>query len=139
MLNAGPRPTTNAVLDSSAILALLQSEPGAAAVAALLADDDCAVSSVNLAEVASKLADRAMPPETAREAIEALNLSPHAFTEEDAFAVGELRAATRVRGLSLGDRACVALASRLALRAVTMDRIWETLTLPVEVEVVQRA
>ena len=42
-----------------------------------------------------------------------------------------------MRGLSLGDRACLALALKLNLPALTTDRIWENLNLSVQVQVIR--
>jgi ribonuclease VapC len=110
------------VLDASALLALLQNEPGAERVAELLSDG--AVSAVNLSEVVAKLADHGMPATDIREALDGLPLDVHAFDREAAFAAGELRRITRAAGLSLGDRACLALAAHLGVTAVTADRAW---------------
>jgi ribonuclease VapC len=112
----------SAVLDSSAVLALLCAEPGADKVAALL--PDALLSSVNLAEVVGKLCERGMPLREAREAIEGLGAKSIEFGIDQAYVVAELRTATRSRGLSLGDRACLALARLHDLPAVTADAAW---------------
>jgi ribonuclease VapC len=114
-----------AVLDASALLALLQNEAGAERVAALLSGG--AMSAVNLSEVVARLSDHGMPADDVREALDGLPLDVHAFDREAAFAAGELRRITRGAGLSLGDRACLALAARLGLTAVTADRAWATI------------
>jgi ribonuclease VapC len=113
------------VLDASALLALLQNEPGAEVVADLLPAG--AMSAVNLAEVVAKLIDHGVPLEDAREALDGLPIDVHAFDRDDAFAAGELRRVTRGVALSLGDRACLALAARLGVAAVTADRAWVSL------------
>jgi ribonuclease VapC len=110
------------VLDASALLALLQDEPGAERVAELLSG--AAMSAVNLSEVVAKLIDHGMPAADVREALDGLPLDVHAFDREAAFAAGELRRITRGAGLSLGDKACLALAARLDVAAVTADRAW---------------
>lgn len=116
-----------AVLDASAVMALLQDEPGARAVEELLARDACAISAVNVAEVAAKLTDRGVPDWVIADTIRALQLEIHTFDESDAQASGTLRKTTRSYGLSLGDRACLALADKLGLQAVTTDRAWSDL------------
>jgi ribonuclease VapC len=113
------------VLDASALLALLQNEPGAEVVADLLPHG--VMSAINLSEVVAKLTDHGMPLEAAREAIDGLPIDVHSFDRDAAFAVGELRRATRRAGLSLGDRACLALAAHLGVAAVTADRAWASL------------
>jgi PIN domain nuclease of toxin-antitoxin system len=119
------------VLDASALLALLNREPGHDEVAEVIGD--AAISAVNLSEVAAKLADRGMPGEAIREALEGLALETHDFDQELAFKAGFLHPLTRSRGLSLGDRACLALGQRLNLPVFTTDRIWGELNLGVEV------
>jgi PIN domain nuclease of toxin-antitoxin system len=116
--------TDAAVLDASAVLALLQREPGQQHVAPLVGR--AAWSTVNLCEVASKLADRGMPAAVVQEALDSLHLTVHDFDEDLGFAAAELRRVVP-RGLSVGDRACVALALRLRLPAVTADREWKGL------------
>ena len=59
------------------------------------------------------------------------------FDEELAYRAGLLRSATRSAGLSLGDRACLALAERLGVPALTTDRIWGTLQLGIQIEVIR--
>jgi PIN domain nuclease of toxin-antitoxin system len=52
------------------------------------------------------------------------------FTEDQAETAGALRGPTQHAGLSLGDRACIALAIALGADLYTSDRIWATLGLP---------
>jgi len=123
------------VLDASALLALLQAEPGAARVATLL--PDAAVSAVNLSEVVAKLAEHGMPAAAIRTALEGLNLGIHDFDEHAAVEAGLLRPSTKALGLSLGDRACLALARELGLPAVTTERVWASANVGVDVEVIR--
>jgi len=90
------------------------------------------VSAVNLSEVVAKLADHGVPLGEIRQAL-TLGLEVVPFTEELAYAAGELRPLTRDRGLSLGDRACLALAKTLKRPVLTADRGWASLDLGVEV------
>ena len=130
-----------ALLDASALLAYLADEPGAGRVQGAIAAG-AAVSAVNLAEVLSKLADRGADPEAAVAALTARGLLGAAvavepFSAADAVAAARLRPLTRAEGLSLGDRACLATAQRLGLAALTADRRWAQLHLPVAVELIR--
>ncbi len=126
------------VLDSSAVLAYIQSEPGMDTVERLVAaSDDALISAVNLAEVVTKLVDRGADAPTIREGLATLHLVTRALDEELGYATGFLRLATRTAGLSLGDRACLALGVQLGAAVLTTDRSWESLGLPVEVRVVR--
>ena len=90
------------VLDASALLALLNDEPGAELVAKSL--PQAAISAVNLSEVVAKLADAGMPDEAIRDALRGLPLDVVPFDVEQAYDAGLLRSITRDVGLSLGDR-----------------------------------
>ncbi len=126
------------MFDSSAILAILFREPGADNAARALAEADAPLlSSVNLAEVVTKLADAGWPPDRMKAAVDELQFEIRDFDAELAFAAGLLRGATRQAGLSLGDRACLALGMRLAVPVVTANRSWAALGLPVEIVVVR--
>ena len=119
------------VLDASALLALLNGEPGAEVVDEHM--DGAVISSVNLSEVVAKLGDGGMPTESVRSALAELKLQIHAFDTAQAFAAGELRVKTRHLGLSLGDRACLALARQLARPVLTADGAWKKLRIGIEV------
>ena len=110
------------VLDSSAVLALLLGEPGAETVTSTL--PGALLSAVNCAEVVTKLGERGMPVAEARAAIEAIGAELVGFDTDQACLAGEFRGATRSAGLSLGDRACLALARLRGLRAMTADAAW---------------
>jgi ribonuclease VapC len=117
------------VLDASALLAHLRDEPGADVVAEAIASG-AVISTVNLAEVFSRVADRGGDPaKLVAELTEsglldgAITVEP--FTAADAIDVGRLRPLTRDAGLSLGDRACLALARRLNAPALTADTDWQ--------------
>ena len=116
-----------AVLDGSALLALLLGETGADRVADLLSRS--AVSTLNLSEAVAKLSEHGVPELGIRTALGDLDLDVRAFDQDAAFAAGRLREPTRNHGLSLGDRACLALAMRLDAVAVTADRAWAGLGL----------
>ncbi|MFL6236361.1 MAG: type II toxin-antitoxin system VapC family toxin [Thermoanaerobaculia bacterium] len=123
------------VLDASALLAMLQDEPGGDLVQELL--ETAAISSVNWSEVTQKALERQMEIEGLRHDLAALGLEIMPFTAALAETTARLRSATRQAGLSLGDRACLALAAVLGLPAVTTDRIWPDLGLPLKIRVVR--
>lgn len=123
------------VLDASAVLALIHREPGELRVAELLGRS--AISAVNLAEVHGKLVQRGVPEEVAWAAIQRLDLEIVPFDGAQARAVGEMMPSTRNLGLSLGDRACIALARQRDVPAVTTDRNWAKLDAGVTIEVIR--
>ncbi|MDP2823508.1 MAG: type II toxin-antitoxin system VapC family toxin [Sulfuritalea sp.] len=118
------------VLDASAVLALLKREPGHERVAALMASGDCVVCAVNWAETASKLADSGHPSPAIESTLAALNATIIPFDTIHAVACGLLRPATRHLSLSLGDRACLALAKLTKATVITADRPWLQLAAP---------
>jgi ribonuclease VapC len=110
------------VLDASAVLALLNGEPGAAKVDAAL--DKSVISAVNVAEVVGKLCESGVPEEAVDRILAGLNLSIVAFDADQAVIAGRLRPLTKALGLSLGDRACLGLAISRKARALTAERVW---------------
>lgn len=123
------------VLDSSVVLAHINGEPGSERAAAFFGD--ALISAVNLAEVVAKLVDRGASLALTRAALSRYGLQVAAFDEELAEWTGALRPQTRAFGLSLGDRACLALALRRALPVLTADRTWKELNLSVEVQLLR--
>ena len=123
------------VLDSSALLAFIQGEPGGEVVARVVGD--ARMSSVNHAEVVTKLVERTGSLDIARVALGIANVDVVDFDRSQAEQAGLLVKQTRSRGLSLGDRACLALAAREAAPVLTADRIWATLKLDVEVRLIR--
>lgn len=95
------------------------------------------MSSVNVAEVMAKLVERGATMEQAEAMAEAFLDRSVDFTLPQALDAGRMRSATRHRGLSLGDRACLALARSLGATAMTADRAWEGLDVGVAIEVVR--
>lgn len=113
---------SEAVLDASALLALLKEEAGAGKVADAIAASR--MISVNYAEVVSHFIHAGMP---AAEVDAMLRPLPMTIVEADqalATIAGRLRAVTAEAGLSLGDRFCLALALRDGLPALTADKRW---------------
>ena len=124
------------VLDASAALAVLQQEPGGERVAQAL-DEGAVISAVNLSEVVAKLADRGLPESEIRADIRYLRMDIAPFDADAAFAAGLLIPLTRAAGLSLGDRACIALGQRHGLPVLTADAAWAGLGLGVEITVLR--
>ncbi|ALA59416.1 conserved protein of unknown function, PilT domain [Nitrospira moscoviensis] len=123
------------VLDATAVLALLNDEPGAGTVASFL--PQAVISTVNLAEVVGKLAEAGMPEGTIKTVLGELGLVVIPFDEDLALRTGLLRPATSNYGLSLGDRACLALGQQLHRPVLTADRMWKTLKLDVEIQMIR--
>lgn len=121
------------VLDASALLALLLGEPGGEKVRAVMAD--AAISTVNLAEVIAHYARNGASEAEIREVLDPLPFDRIDFDAEFAMACGLMIAATRAAGLSLGDRACLSLAQRIGVSALTADRSWSTVSEAVGVSV----
>lgn len=121
------RSADTVVLDASAILAVLYGEPGQEEIRRRIRGADVVVGAVNLSEVSAKLCEAGLAREEIREAVDALSPTVHSFAEDLAYAAGELRPLTREKGLSFGDRACLALAQSMRVKALTTDRGWDGL------------
>lgn len=115
--------TSTIVLDSSAVIALLRDEPGAAIVADHVGS--AAISAVNLQEVVKALRLRGVDILAIDEILRELRLDLHPHDRDDAIAAGCLVEATQQYGSGLGDRSCMALAMKLGVPALTTDRDWE--------------
>jgi ribonuclease VapC len=125
------------VLDASALLAFLFQEPGAEKVTASLVET-CAISAINYAEALSKLSDHGQDVGQAAERMARQGLTGTALVvfpveESQAREIARLRERTRPAGLSLADRACLALANSLKLPVLTADRGWLSLDLGIDV------
>jgi ribonuclease VapC len=125
------------VLDASALLALVYLEPGHETVAELVNEPGAVMSAVNLSEAVARLSDQGWTAERIRLRVSLVSFTSETFDEELGYQAGLLRPLTRHAGLSFGDRACLALAQRLGLPAVTADRSWTTLRLPITVQVIR--
>ena len=127
------------VLDASALLALIKREPGWDVVATAAAGEEATVSSVNYSETLQKAARAGVEPETVDSHLDALGVTVSQFGRLDA----RLAASFYRHGsnLSLGDRACLALARNLSSPAYTADREWLKWAsqLAVEVRVIRAA
>jgi ribonuclease VapC len=125
----------NVVLDASAVLALLNVEPGADLVTAAL--EDALVSTVNYAEVFSKLVEKGAPHADAKAALRIIEGAVADYDLDLAQRTGAMRSDTKSRGLSLADRACLALAERERLPALTGDRRWKGAVAGIEVRLIR--
>ena len=123
------------VLDASALLALLNAEKGADLVQGLLPQS--VISTVNLAEAVARLSAVGMPEDQIRDVLAYLGLEITPFDEEQAFQLGLLYKQTQPLGLSLGDRACLALAQITDATAVTSDRAWKDLDIGVGLKLIR--
>ena len=123
------------VLDASALLAVTKGEKGAETVMELIEANDCVISSVNMAEVATRMLDLGLPVSELKRALGLFTMDVIDFNEEQAIACAELRPLTQSAGLSLGDRACLGLAKLMDGTAVTADRPWMTIAEAVSVKV----
>jgi len=125
------------VLDSSALLAFLWRERGCERVEAVLANEVVAMSAINVAEVITKAIDLGLPEEAIREMHANFDFEQIPFDSNAALMAAALRNGTRRLGLSLGDRACLALAKSREAIALTADQPWRELDLGIRVECVR--
>ena len=123
------------VIDASVILAYLLAEPGGEIVTH--DDGPFCLSSVNLAEILTKIAERGVSIDDTMTVLRRLPIEHFAHDRMDALATARLRPATRSAGLSLGDRACLALATRLDLPVLTADTAWSTLDLGIDIRLIR--
>ena len=123
------------VLDSSAVLAFLFDEPGALRVASVVGAS--LMSTVNLAETLAVVERQRREPSPVLQLLRDLGLAFVLFDEDLAERTAALEGVTRDLGVSLGDRACLALAMRMDRPALTADRAWSRLGLPVRIELVR--
>ncbi len=122
---------SSAVVDASVILAVLLNERTDSSVLT-----GAVVSAVNFSEVLSKTQDYGLTRSDLAVTLQLLaGIEP--FTESQAYRSGELRPLTRAAGLSLGDRACLALALELNADVYTADRAWAALDLPCRIHLIR--
>lgn len=126
---------SSVVFDASTLLVSIKREPGQEAVNAI--DDDIVMSSLNYAEVVTKLVLGHVRADEIESTVAEYGLTVAPFTERLAVATGLLVARTRHRRLSLADRACLALAMELGLPVITADRAWADLNLGVEIRLIR--
>ena len=123
------------VADASAILALLKQESFGRFDPRLLFR--ATISAVNLSEVLERLHSGGLSGSEAEAAVAELNLRVVDFDELQARLAAYLRTRTRRAGLSLGDRACLALGVSLGCPVVTADRAWTRLDVGIEIVLIR--
>lgn len=135
----GSRAPTS-VLDASAVMALLHDEAGSSVVVDAIATGTT-ISVVNWAEVLSKVAGEGDDPEAVASRLgvtgDEVVIWVEALTDTDCIEVAHMRPITKARGLSLGDRACLVLAERLGVPAITADREWAKADVAAEVQLIR--
>ena len=127
--------TNKIIFDSSAILALLNMERGHEIVAQNL--DRAIVSSVNFSEVITVLARKGLGQEQVIKSLKETFLHIEDFDTEQAIIAAKLDEITKAHGLSLGDRACLALAKSKNLPVLTADKVWKDLELSIKVQLIR--
>lgn len=128
-------PAASRVVDSSVVLAAMLGEMTTADAEPWLSG--ACISAVNLAEVVTRLTDRGVSHNELTDSLIDMDLDVRPFDHEQAVGAGLLRSATRSLGLSLGDRACLALALQLGLPIATGDKAWAKLDLGLKVELIR--
>lgn len=127
---------SKAVLDASAILAILNQEPGSEKLSIEVLSDAVG-STVNLAEVQARLVNKGGIPEEAWEDALSTVRETVPFTEQQAKIAGSLVVQTRTLGLSLGDRACLALGILLNAPVYTTDQAWKKLKVGIPIHLLR--
>lgn len=122
--------------DASAILVVYYDEPGKKKVRSLIEKSQPLMSAVNLCEVFTKLLEDGLEAESVWDTFQALEIEIVDFDAASALKAAELRPVTKHPGLSLGDRACLALAIQENAMAVTSDKSWAKLDV-CEVEIIR--
>jgi PIN domain nuclease of toxin-antitoxin system len=128
-------PARSAVLDASAVLAVVRDEGGADVVEQVLLDGGCSICVVNWMEVAERAIAVELDPRPYRDMLLQAGVRFEPLTLADADRGAALRAPTKSAGLSLADRCCLALAHRLGCPAYTADAAWNRLGDGVDVDV----
>jgi Uncharacterized protein conserved in bacteria len=125
------------VLDTSAFLAYLWREPGGDQIAKVLYEETAVMSAVNVAEVIAKVINRGLPVTSAEEFLMTLDFEHVAFDTNMALRTALLQPVTSPRGLSLGDRAYLALAQSRNAVALTADKSWLALDIGVRIDCIR--
>ena len=123
------------VIDASALLAFLHDEPGGEQVSSVL--EGACVSSVNWSEVLQKSLQKEVEIEGMEQEFVDLGVTFEPFTVEQAEIAARLYAYTRNKGLSLADRACLALGIATERPVMTADRAWASLELDIDVRMIR--
>ena len=113
------------VVDASALLALMNQEPGADEVGRLIRKGGLVMCAINFCEVIGKIVDEGKSVDAFLATFEDLRIELMEFDRDLAIAAGKLKKTSAKLGLSVGDRACLALAGKLGVPAVTSDLAWK--------------
>jgi ribonuclease VapC len=123
------------VLDASAVIAVVKLEPGSDVVADVI--DRSVLSAVNFSEVLTSLGNQGMPLPRVIEAIRLLRLEIVPYDAQQAMLTSSFRQPTKQHGLSLGDRACLALGRLLSFPVMTGDAVWAKVDVGVDVRLIR--
>jgi ribonuclease VapC len=123
------------ILDASALLAAFKGEKGSEAVTAT--SGKAMMSAVNVAEVRTRMIDWGHDQAYIDDMLELIGLDIVSFDAEQARICSSLRRSTIMKGLSLGDRACLALAVNRNAEVFTADKVWEGLDVPVTIHMIR--
>ena len=123
------------LLDASALLAYLHQEPGGAVVKPML--PIAAISTVNWCEVVQKLWAKSIDDKAVAKKLKLLGLRFIPFTLEHADQAGELWQITSPLGLSLADRACLAVGLVEQMPIMTADKVWQELALDLKIQLIR--
>lgn len=123
------------ILDASALLAFLHNEPGCEQVESVL--DNAMMSTVNWSEVVQKALQRGVSVDGMRDDLQELGMQIIPFSAKQAELAAELYEMARTHGLSLADRACLALTLETQAPVLTADRVWKQLDLPLLIELIR--
>ncbi|MEM7119364.1 MAG: type II toxin-antitoxin system VapC family toxin [Chloroflexota bacterium] len=122
-------------MDASALLAYLFRESGHEEVKKHL--DDCCISTVNLSEVIGRFTRDGHKADEVLERISATNIEIVPFSASHSAIVATLLPQTKSLGLSLADRACLALAKEQEVEALTADRVWQQMELGIKIKLIR--
>jgi ribonuclease VapC len=120
-----------AVLDASALLAVVFREPGAEVALPLM--PGAYISAVNLSEVIARCVERGKPIDEAITLLGELPIIVVSFGAEAAYRTAGLKVPTRHLGLSFADRCCLALGAEKHAVVLTTDTDWSKLDLGIEI------
>lgn len=123
------------VLDASALLALLNNEDGVEIVQELMPES--VISAVNFSEVVACLSRFGVPKDGIPDLLDVLGLTIIPFDKDMAYITGQMAGYTKSLGLSMGDRACLALAIKMNATAITTDKIWGNLGNMVQIKIIR--
>lgn len=119
------------IFDASALLILLNKEPGYLVVKEYVSQ--AIISAINFSETLTVLMNIGIPQEDAVKLSTSIITEIIPFDSNQAILCASLRTITKQYGLSIGDRACLALAKYKNLPVITADKVWQQLNLPLDI------